>query len=77
MTGHRNIPVYTVMTALHVSVTVRRIFSGRPSARPVRQQSRHFGGSPFPSPAVWRCTGSYSWRPRLYHNHCREPIPVH
>ena len=40
----------------------------RPSARTVRQQGGYFGGSPFPSPAVWRCAESYSWRPRLYHN---------
>ena len=50
MTGHRNIPVYTVMTALHVSVTVRRMFSVGPA--PVLSDNRCVASAaaPFPPP---------------------------
>jgi len=56
------------MTALHVSVTVRRIFSVGPAATPPDSGGDASAAVPFPPPLsdVW--VERYSWRPRLYHN---------
>ena len=57
------------MTALRVSATVRRIFSGGPASQAgtgLATLRRLSLSSPAPSRAgKWK---SYSWQPRLYHN---------